>query len=154
MFLLLLELWITVNGWARAAMLSFVRPPILSQLSTYARHLKIMQHTNTPKPKCFFLLFGFLSYYYVRYKLLHFDENFLGLIFKSYPTRRYLTFFFVCTLFKLTWLMSLIDWLCFHCKCTLHKYSDYTIKFLVNTNRTLCTFVEFNFWMNETILFS
>lgn len=54
-----------------------------------------MQHTNTPKPKCFFLLFGFLSYYYVRYKLLHFDENFLGLIFKNYPTRLYLTFFCV-----------------------------------------------------------
>ena len=52
--------------------------------------LKTMKHTNTPKPNFFFLLFGFLSYYYVRYKLLLFDENCLGLNFKNYPTRRFI----------------------------------------------------------------
>jgi signal transduction histidine kinase len=42
----------------------------------------------------FFLLFGFLSYYYVRYKLLHFDENFFRFNLQKLSYKTLFDFFF------------------------------------------------------------
>jgi hypothetical protein len=81
-------------------MLSFVWPPILSQLSTNARHLKCS--TRKSQNQNVFLLFGFLPIITCKIKLLQFDEDFLGLIFENYPTRCYLIFFVYLILTNVT----------------------------------------------------